>query len=95
MHRSIAYSRQMLLGVPLFIIMIGTAITAWLGDRQAVGLLALEGAVWLYVDKWFEGPILIHFGHDHALVLADLVGFAALFVAAVCVVRPRIADRTR
>jgi hypothetical protein len=84
----------MLVGVLLFIIMVGTAIPAWRGDRPAAALLVLESAVWLYVDKWYEGPHLIRFSHQHGLVLADLVAFAALFVAARCVLRPRAADRT-
>jgi hypothetical protein len=84
----------MLLGVLLFVIMVGTAVSAWRGDRQAAVLLVLESAVWFYIDKLYEGPKLIRFGHDHALVLADLVAFAALFMAAVCVLRPRAADRT-
>ncbi len=82
MLRSIAYARTMLLGVPLVIVLIATAVPAWRGDRQAAVLLGLVGAMWLYVDKWFEGPILIRFGHDHALVTADLVGLAALCTAA-------------
>lgn len=84
----------MLVGVALFVMMIGTAVPAWRGDRRAAALLVLESAVWLYVDRWYEGPKLIRFGHNHALVLADLVAFAALFVATVCVLRPRAADRT-
>jgi hypothetical protein len=83
----------MLLAVPLFIVMLGTAIPAWRGDRRASALLVLESAVWLYVDKFYEGPHLIRFGHDHALVLADLVAFAALFVAGLSVLRARAADR--
>jgi hypothetical protein len=83
----------MLLAVPLFIVMVGTAIPVWKGDRPAAALLALEGVVWLFVDKWFEGPKLIRFGPDHALVLADLVGLAAICAAAVCVLRTRIAAR--
>ena len=84
----------MLFAVPLLMIMVGTAISAWLGDRQAAALLAVEGAVWLYVDKWFEGPILIRFAHEHGFVFADLVGLAALFGAAVCVLQPPPVDRT-
>lgn len=90
-HERIALSRRR---EPLFIIMIGTAIPAWLGDVQAVGLLALEGAALAVVDKWFDGPILIHFGHDNGLLPADLVGSAAVFVAAVYVLRSRIPERS-
>jgi hypothetical protein len=83
----VAYARIMFLGVPLFIVMVGTGIAAWRGDRQAAALLVLQSAVWLYVDKWFEGPILVHFGHDHGLVLADLFAFTALFVAGLSLLR--------
>jgi hypothetical protein len=85
----------MLLGVSLFIIMVGTAIPAWRRDVQAIALLVLESAVWLYIDKLYEGPKLIRFGHDHALVLADLVAFAGLGLAALCVLRLRSAARVR
>jgi len=85
----------MLVGVSLFIIMVGTAIPAWRGDRSAAALLVLESVVWLYVDKLYEGPKLIRFGHHHGLVLADLVAFAALGLAALCVRRQRSAARVR
>jgi hypothetical protein len=84
----------MLWGVLLFIVMVGTAIPAWRGDRRAAALLVLESAVWLYIDRSFEGPHLIRFGHEHSLVLADLVAIAALMVAAVSVRRLRAAARS-
>ena len=84
----------MLVGVPLFLLMLGTAVPAWLGDRPAAAVLALEGLVWLFVDKWFEGPTLVAVSHNHGLVLADLVGLTALVGAAVCLVRTRSPDRT-
>jgi hypothetical protein len=79
----------MFLAVPLLILMIGTAIPAWLGDRPAAAVLALEGVAWLIVDKWFEGPTLVRISENHGLVLADLVGFAAILGAAVCLFRTR------
>jgi hypothetical protein len=79
----------MLLAVPLLILMIGTAVPAWLGDRPAAVVLGLEGVVWLIVDKWFEGPTLVRVSENHGLVLADLVGFAAIVGAAVCLLRAR------
>jgi hypothetical protein len=85
----------MLLGVPLFCVMVLTASVAWRGDRLAAALLVLESAVWLYVDRRFEGPHLIQFSYYHALVLADLVALAALVVAAACLLRPRVAQRMR
>jgi hypothetical protein len=84
----------MLLAAPLFILMLGTAVPAWRGDRTTAAVLALEGLVWLVLDKWFEGPTLMRFTEDHGLVLADLVGLAAIFGAAVCVLRTREPDRT-
>ena len=82
----------MLLAVPLFILIVGTAVPAWLGDRPAAAVLALEGVAWLIADKWFEGPTLVRLSENHGLVLADLVGFAALFGAAVCLFRTRDSD---
>jgi hypothetical protein len=79
----------MFLAVPLLILMIGTAIPAWLGDRPAAAVLALEGVAWLIADKWFEGPTLVRVSENHGLVLADLVGFAAIFAAAICMLRTR------
>jgi hypothetical protein len=84
----------MVLGVPLFVLMLGTAVPAWLGDRSAAVALAVEGVMWLIVDKWFEGPTLVRVSENHGLVLADLVGLAALFGAAVCLLRARTPDRT-
>jgi hypothetical protein len=84
----------MLVAAPLFILMLGTAVLAWRGDRTAAAVLALEGLVWLVLDKWFEGPILVRVADDHGLVLADLVGLVAVFVAAVCKLRTRELDRT-
>lgn len=84
----------MLIAVPMFILMIGTAVPAWRGDRPAAAVLALEGLAWLFLDKWFEGPILLEFGHHHGLVLADLVGLAAVFGAGFCLLRTREHDRT-
>ncbi len=55
---------------------------AWLGERWSAAVLVLLGIVWLRIDKRFEGPHLLVFGHEHGLVLADLVGFAAFAVAA-------------
>lgn len=63
--------------------------------RKASSVSPLQGAVWLNVDKLFEGPILIRFGHDHAPVLPDLLGLAAMFGAAVCVLGTGAHDRTR
>ena len=83
----------MLVGPPLLLLMLGTAVPAWLGDRRAAVVLALEGVVWLVVDKWFEGPTLIAVAHDHGLVLADLVGLAAIVGAALCVLRAYSLDR--
>jgi hypothetical protein len=79
----------MFLAVPLLILMIGTAIPGWLGDRPAAAVLALEGVAWLIADKWFEGPTLVRISENHGLVLADLVGFAAILVAAICFLRTR------
>jgi hypothetical protein len=79
----------MFLAVPLLILMIGTAIPAWLGDRPAAVVLALEGVAWLILDKWFEGPTLIRVSENHGLVLADLVGFAAILCSGVCLLRTR------
>ena len=90
--RFTTYSRPMLLAVPLLVLMIGTAVPAWLGDRPAAVVLALEGVAWLIVDKWFEGPTLVRISENHGLVLADLVGFAAICVAAVCLLRTRDHD---
>jgi hypothetical protein len=92
----ITYSQPMLVAVPLLllVLMLGTAVPAWRGDRSAAFALALEGVVWLLADKWFEGPLLVRFADDHGLVLADLVGLAALFGAAVCMLRARVLDRT-
>jgi hypothetical protein len=83
----------MLVAAPLFILMLGTALPAWRGDRPAAAVLALEGLVWLVLDKWFEGPTLVAVSEDHGLVLADLVGLAALVGAAVCLLRARQPDR--
>jgi hypothetical protein len=77
----------MVLELLLLMIMVVTGILAWPGDRAAAALLALEGALWWYVDKLFEGPILILFTPYHGLCLADLVGLAAVVVAATCVLR--------
>jgi hypothetical protein len=85
----------MLVAAPLFILMLGTALPAWRGDRAAAAVLALEGLIWLVLDKWFEGPTLVAVSEDHGLVLADLVGLAALVGAAVCELRARQPDRTR
>jgi hypothetical protein len=71
------------------LILIGTAIPAWLGDRPAAAVLALEGVAWLIADKWFEGPTLLRISQNHGLVLADFVGIAAIFGAAVCMLRAR------
>jgi hypothetical protein len=85
----------MLVGVPLFIVMVATAVAAWQGDRLAAVLLAVEGIVWLFVDKWFEGPILLRVMDDHGLVLADLVGLAALGGAGASLLRSRLRGRVR
>jgi hypothetical protein len=85
----------MLLAAPLFILMLGTAVAAWRGDRPAAAVLAFEGALWLVLDKWFEGPTLMRFSDDHGLVLADLVGLAAIFGAAVLLLLTRTPDLTR
>ena len=85
----------MLVGVPLFIVILATAVAAWQGDRFAAVLLGVEGVVWLLLDKWFEGPLLLSVGHHHGLVLADLVGLAALGGSAICLIRSRGRVRTR
>jgi hypothetical protein len=85
----------MVLAVPLFLLMVLTASIAWRGDQLAAAVLVFESAVWLYVDRRFEGPHLIQFSYYHALVLADLVALAALGVAAVCLLRPLVAQRMR
>jgi hypothetical protein len=85
----------MLVGVLLFAVMVGTAVPAWRGERAGAALLALEGVVWLIIDKGFEGPHLYYFAHGHGLVLADFVGLAALFGAAICLLRTRAPDRAR
>jgi hypothetical protein len=84
----------MLLAAPLFILMLATAVPALRGDRPAAAVLALEGLAWLVLDKWFEGPVLVRIADDHGFVLADLVGLAAIFGAAVCALRTREPDRT-
>jgi hypothetical protein len=84
----------MFVAAPLFILMLGTAVPAWRGDRTTAAVLALEGLVWLVLDKWFEGPTLVRIADDHGLVLADLVGLAAVFGAGVCLLRSREQDRT-
>jgi hypothetical protein len=85
----------MLVAAPLFILMLATAVPAWRGDRPAAAVLALEGLIWLVLDKWFEGPTLVAVSEGHGLVLADLVGLAALIGAVVCMLRARQPDRTR
>ena len=85
----------MLVAAPLFILMLATAVPAWRGDRPAAAVLALEGVIWLVLDKWFEGPTLVAVSERHGLVLADLVGLAALMGAAVCLLRTRQPDRIR
>jgi hypothetical protein len=79
----------------LLAIMVGTALPAWRGERAAAACLALEGVVWLIIDKAFEGLHLYYFAHGHGLVLADLVGLAALLGAAICLLRSREPDRAR
>jgi hypothetical protein len=85
----------MVLGAALFVIMMLTAIPTWRGDRQAATALIVESVVWLYVDRYFEGPHLIHFGHAHSLVFADLVAIDGLILAAVCLLRPLLDARTK
>jgi len=85
----------MLVEVLLLAVMVATALPAWRGERTAAAFLALEGAVWLIIDKAFEGPHLYYFAHGHGLVLADLVGLAALLGAAICLLRTREPDRAR
>jgi hypothetical protein len=84
----------MLVAAPLLILMLGTAVPARLGDRSAAVALALEGVIWLLADKWFEGPILVRIADDHGLVLADLVGLAAVIGAVISMLRTRERDRT-
>ncbi len=62
---------------------------AWLGERWSAAVLVLLGLVWLRIDKRFEGPHLLVLGHEHGLVLADLVGFGAFAVAALGLWRHR------
>jgi hypothetical protein len=85
-------------GVLLVIVMVGTAVPTWRGDRRAAVFLVIESALWLYIDRSFEGPHLIRFGHQHSLVLADLVAVVALIVAALSMLRLHATarkDRTR
>jgi len=55
---------------------------AWLGERWSAAVLVLLGLVWLRIDKRVEGARLLVVGHEHGLVLADLIGFVAFAVAA-------------
>lgn len=80
--------RDAVTGVVLFAALV---IAGYLAFHQRLGavLLALLSLVWLSVDRYFEGGVLISFSRRHGLVTADLVGVAGLVLAAWLFVRPR------
>jgi hypothetical protein len=76
-----------LLGVALLAAMVLTALLAWRGSRIAAAAVLLLAGAWLLADKDFEGPHIVAFVPSHGLVVADLVGIAAVVVAVVAWIR--------
>ena len=75
--------------------MLATFAWAWRGSRVAMALLGLEAIVWLRLDAEFEGPKLLPVTHNHGVVLADLVAFAAIAGAVAAWRRRSARDRGR
>ncbi len=70
--------------ITALLLALAMAICAWLGRRQRVGtvLLVLLSAVWLTVDRDWEGGVIVVISPTHGLTTADLVGLAGLAIAA-------------
>jgi hypothetical protein len=66
-------------------------LSAVVGRRQRVGivLLVLLSFVWLTIDRYFEGGVILVVSSHHGLVTSDLVGIAGLGVAVWLWVRSR------
>jgi hypothetical protein len=70
--------------------MILVAFRAWRGDSLAMIALLLLTAVWLRVDKRFEGPLVLEVSRNHGLVVGDLVGLLVLTAGGVGWFRTRL-----
>ena len=86
-EQGLRYPRGSMLSTLVLACLVGAAMIicgwrAWLGERWSAAVLVLLGLVWLRIDKRFEGPHLLVLGHEHGLVLANLVAFGAFAVAA-------------
>jgi hypothetical protein len=79
-----------MLGLPMLTAMILIGYRAWRGDSVAMIAVLLLTAVWLRVDKRFEGPLLLDVSRNHGLVLGDVVGLLVLTVAGVGWLRTRL-----
>jgi hypothetical protein len=78
-----------MLGLPLLSAMLLVGYRAWRGDSIAMFAVLLLTAVWLRVDKRFEGPLVFEVSRNHGLVVGDLGGLLVLTAAGVGWLRSR------
>ena len=67
--------------LPLLVALAVTTVRSVAGDTVMLGAALCLVVVWLRVDRYFEGPVLVRVTADHGLVVADLFGLAVAAVA--------------
>lgn len=68
--------------LPLLVALAITTVRSVAGDTVMLAAALCLVVVWLRVDRYFEGPVLVRVTEDHGLVVADLFGLAVAAVAA-------------
>ena len=81
---------ELRVAITIVALALAMVISAFIAHRQRVGsvLLALLSVVWLTVDRFYEGAVLVVVSNRHGFVASDIVGVLGLIAAVWFWVRP-------